>query len=413
MATTNTFDNTTPGALIDHETDALSEPQKSLPGAICWAVNGSGSPVVPTECMGQRSLQLDAAPMDKDTVLFLASSTKLVTAVAVMQCVERGLVNLDEPISNHLPEFKDYDVIDGWTEIDGGKEEPILRKAETTVTLRHLLNHTSGISASIFDPVYRKFNVWKGWPQRNPTSPETMTFPLRFDPGKKWMYGFGIDWVGILVTRLNKCTLGEYFQKNIFDPLQMKSTTFRPTRNPEIRERLASIIPRDEQGNLQPKPVEIWLKESEQVAMESGGYGLYSTASDYIRFLQTFLMGAENPLLKKETVEEMFKPQLESAQWMRENAVDPKGIAISGNIMFPDAAVNHGLGFIIKDEDSSTGCKRGAAEGGGLTNTYWWIDRSSGVAGLVFLNMLPYMDTAAVNLWIDYQTKVYKALATS
>ena len=193
-----------------------------------------------------------------------------------------------------------------------------------------------------------------------------MTHPLRFDPGTEWIYGFGIDWAGILVARLNNCTLGSYFQKNIFDPLKMISTTFRPTRNPSIQKRLASITVRSTDGTLKPEPFNIWLKDSEEVEMESGGYGLFSTAADYVRFLQTFISDSST-LLKKESVDEMFKPQLLSAKWLSDNAVDPKGIVISGNIMFPESQVNHGLGFILAGEDLPTGCGKGAAEGGGMT----------------------------------------------
>jgi CubicO group peptidase (beta-lactamase class C family) len=187
-----------------------------------------------------------------------------------------------------------------------------------------------------------------------------MTHPLRFDPRTKWIYGFGIDWAGILVARLNNCTLGSYFQKNIFDPLKMI------TRNPSIQNRLASITVRSPDGTLKPEPFNIWLKDSEEVEMESGGYGLFSTAADYVRFLQTFISDS-SPLLKKESVDEMFKPQLLSEKWLSENAVDPKGIVISGNIMFPESPVNHGLGFILAGEDLPTRCGKGAAEGGGMT----------------------------------------------
>lgn len=186
-----------------------------------------------------------------------------------------------------------------------------------------------------------------------------MTHPLRFDPGEKWIYGFGIDWVspkdhlskkrlmvvvkaGILVGRLNNCKLGEYFQKNIFDQLQMTSTTFRPTRVSKTRDRIAAITVRDNSGNLKPEPFDVWLKDSEEVEMDSGGYGLYSTAEDYIRFLQTFIYD-ESPLLKKETIDEMFKPQLPSLEWLQQNAVDTKGIVISGNIMFPQSLSTMGL----------------------------------------------------------------------
>ena len=92
---------------------------------------------------------------------------------------------------------------------------------------------------------------------------------------------------------------------------------------------------------------------------------LFSTAEDCIRFLQTFISD-KSLILKKESIDEMFKSQLPSAEWLRENAVDPKGITISGNIMFPKSPVNHGLGFILAGEDLPTGCQNGAAEGGEL-----------------------------------------------
>lgn len=405
----DTFDNTLSQDFLVQDDLAIKSTENAIPGAVCWAIDSAGAPVLPPDVLGRRSMLPDAKPMSKDTVFFLASTTKLITAVAAMQCVERGLIGLDEPVGKHLPELDNPSIIESWQQGEDGKEEPILRQAVDQVTLRQLLCHTSGVSASIFDPVYRKYNDWKGWPQRNPTSPELMAHPLRFDPGTKWIYGFGIDWAGILVGRLNNCTLGEYFQKNIFDPLHMTSTTLRPTQNPKVQDRLASITVREKSGQLKPEPFNIWLKDSEEVKMDSGGYGLFSTAEDYISFLHTFILD-ESPILSKESIDEMFKPQLPSSEWLRENAVDTKGVVISGNIMFPESPVNHGLGFILADEDLPTGCKCGAAEGGGLTNTFWWIDRTAGVAGVVFLNMLPYMDTEAVQLWIKFQTKTYNKL---
>ncbi|KUJ18834.1 beta-lactamase [Mollisia scopiformis] len=405
----DTFNDTMSQDFLVQDKLALNAAENTIPGAVCWAIDSTGNPVLPPDTLGHRSILPDAQPMSKDTVFFLASTTKLVTAVAAMQCVERGLISLDDPVGKHLPEIDNAKVIEGWRQDENGKEEPILRQATSQVTLRQLLCHTSGVSASIFDPVYRKYNDWKGWPQRNPTTPELMAHPLRFDPGTKWIYGFGIDWAGILVGRLNNCTLGEYFQTNIFDPLKLTSTTLRPTKHPKIQDRLASITVRDKLGQLQPEPFNIWLKDSEEVEMDSGGYGLFSTAEDYISFLHTFILD-DNPLLSKESMDEMFKPQLPSSEWLKANAVDSKGIVISGNIMFPESPVNHGLGFILAEEDLPTGCTAWAAEGGGLTNTFWWIDRKAGIAGVVFLNMLPYMDTEAVQLWKKFQAKTYSKL---
>ena len=247
-----------------------------------------------------------------------------------------------------------------------------------------------------------------------------MTHPLRFDPGKKWIYGFGIDWAGILITRLNNCSLGDYFQKHIFDPLNMNDTTFHPLRNPSIKERLATISIRGSDGVLQPGSIDVWLQDSEEVEMESGGYGLYCTPADYMKFLQALLPSSQeqqtnNPsILTEETLQEMFRPQLPSANWLTENAVDPRGISISGNVMFPSSPVNHGLGMIIHDTDlTETGARKGTAEGAGMTNTLWWVDRTSGVAGICFLNLLPYKDSQAVQLGKEYQAEVYRSLMSS
>lgn len=160
--------------------------------------------------------------------------------------------------------------------------------------------------------------------------------------------------------------MGEYFQKNIFDPLKITSTTLRLTRSSKIQGRLASITGRDKLGQLKPEPFNIWSKDSEEVKLDSGSYGLFSTAKDYISFLYTFI-SKESPILRKESIDEMFTPQLPSSEWLRQNAVDPRGIVISGNIMFPESLVKHGLGFVLAGEELPTGCNIGTAEGGGLT----------------------------------------------
>lgn len=90
--------------------------------------------------------------MTEETVLFLASSTKLITTVALLQCVERGQIGLDDPIAPYCIEMAEPMVIEGWKETTHWKEEPILRKAAGQITVRQLLTHTSGASAAIFDP---------------------------------------------------------------------------------------------------------------------------------------------------------------------------------------------------------------------------------------------------------------------
>jgi CubicO group peptidase (beta-lactamase class C family) len=144
-------------------------------------------------------------------------------------------------------------------------------------------------------------------------------------------------------------------------------------KDSSIKERLAGIAVREKDGSFKPDSFDLWLNDSEKIAMDSGGYGLFSTAEDYAKFLQIFVSD-EPVLLKKETIDEMFRPQLPSARWLRENALDPKLIPVSGNIMYPESPANHGLGFTLADEDLPTGCKSGSGQGGGLTK---YVPRTS------------------------------------
>lgn len=148
----DTFDNTMSQDFLVQGDLAVKSSENAIPGAICWAIDSTGASVLPPNMLGRRSILPDAHSMSKDTVFFLASTTKLVTAVAAMQCVERGLIGLDDPVGKHLPELDNANIIEGWRQDDNGKEEPILRQATSQVTLRQLLCHTSGVSAGIFDP---------------------------------------------------------------------------------------------------------------------------------------------------------------------------------------------------------------------------------------------------------------------
>lgn len=148
----DTFDNTLSQDFLVQDDLAIKSTENAIPGAVCWAIDSAGAPVLPPDVLGRRSMLPDAKPMSKDTVFFLASTTKLITAVAAMQCVERGLIGLDEPVGKHLPELDNPSIIESWQQGEDGKEEPILRQAVDQVTLRQLLCHTSGVSASIFDP---------------------------------------------------------------------------------------------------------------------------------------------------------------------------------------------------------------------------------------------------------------------
>ena len=164
-----------------------------------------------------------AAVADSKNVLFqrsaealfpIASMTKAITSASAMQLVEQGLVQLDEPVSKRLPAFSSARVLTGFR-----GSRPTYRPPARAVTLRHLLTHTSGLCYSAWHEEMAKWE--KAAEAKNAALP-----PLQFDPGSRWHYGTGVDWVGRLVEKVSGLSLEEYFQKRFFVPLGMRDTSF-------------------------------------------------------------------------------------------------------------------------------------------------------------------------------------------
>ncbi|GFF71785.1 acyltransferase LovD [Aspergillus lentulus] len=176
--------------------------KKPLPLVTLGAVNRDGS-LRYAKAFGEASVE----STDTDAVHWVASSTKLVTTVAVMQCVERGLLDLDADIANVLPEWENPRILTGFDE----GNNPIFRPATKPITLRHM--KTAG------SPNFFQFQF------------------LLFEPGERWMYSPGIDWAGKAVERVTFMKLGEYLQRYVFDIVSVKDTTFHIDQREDLRAR--------------------------------------------------------------------------------------------------------------------------------------------------------------------------------
>src|SRR5438477_237360 len=144
--------------------------------------------------------------------------TKPVTTVAALQLVEQGKLQLDEPVSKHLPELGALDVLDGF---DPSTGKPLLRPAKAPVTLKHLLTHTSGFCYDNWDGnMFRYTSLTTGQPAGGKPG------PLMFEPGTRWQYGQGVDWAGRLVEKVSGLSLEDYFQQKILGPLEMRDTSY-------------------------------------------------------------------------------------------------------------------------------------------------------------------------------------------
>jgi CubicO group peptidase (beta-lactamase class C family) len=225
-------------------------------------------------------------PMTRESMFRIASMTKAITSVAVMSLYEEGRFLLSDPISKFIPGFKDPKVIVKSSNSDAG----VLVPAKSEITIRELLNHTSGITYGdgLQAPYYKAAGMTVGLTPTPGNLKEMITklakLPLISQPGEEFHYGMSVDVLGYLVEVLSGMTLEQYFQTHIFDPLKMRDTYFSV---PESKfPRLASLY-KLSNGKLQ-KATQYFPYPQKQNYL-SGGAGLVSTAADYSRFAQMLL----------------------------------------------------------------------------------------------------------------------------
>ena len=146
----------------------------------------------------------------------IASMTKPVTSVALMQLVEQGKISLDDPASKYLPELAELKVIESFDAKTGDYK---VRPAARAPTVRNFLTHTSGLAYGFTSAIWRDFK---------PRAGETYPFggPLLFDPGERWHYSTSVDVCGKLVEVISGQKLEDYFHDHIFVPLKMNDTSY-------------------------------------------------------------------------------------------------------------------------------------------------------------------------------------------
>jgi CubicO group peptidase (beta-lactamase class C family) len=355
---------------------------REVPGVVAMAATGKG--VLYEGAFGLRALD-QSAPMTLDTVFRIASMTKAITSVAAMQLVEQGKLKLEEPVPNIDPGLGSPQVLEGFDAAGA----PKLRPAKRPITLRHLLTHTAGFSYDIWDANTGRYVKSTGMPLRATGKVASIRTPLSFDPGDKWEYGVNTDWAGRLVEVLSGQSLDAYFREKIFAPLGMKDSGF--VVSAEQRARQARVHARQADGALAPQP---W--EGAPVANPefwSGGGPLYSTSRDYLTFLQMLLNGGSwngARLLKPETVAEMGKNHTGNIPCGILKTENP---GLSNDVdFFPGAQIRWGLGYMLNPQPGPNGRSAGTVSWGGIFNTYYWLDPSKRVTGLIMTQIVPFAD---------------------
>lgn len=366
-----------------------------LAGVVAMAV--SNNEILYEGAFGQRNIGANE-PMRKDTIFALYSMTKPITSVAVMQLVEQGSVNLDEAVSTYLPEFRDFKVLEGF----GKDGEPKLRDALEEPTVRTLLSHTSGYAYSYWNEDMRRYEETVEMPAGRE---RFSALPLVFDPGSDWGYGPSADVLGILVESVSSLTLEEYFSKNIFGPLGIQDTSFQISSAEWSR--ISSSYQREPDGGLGPSTMPL-PETPPQVTFFNGGGGLFSTAPDYIRFLQVLLNRGELDsvrILQPETVDLMAQNHIGN---LEAGTMRSANLYLSSNVdFFSRSRDKFGFGFLIKARQVEGRRAAGSLSWGGLMNTYFWIDRDNNVCGVLMTQVLPFADETVLDLLHEYEEAVY------
>ncbi|WP_025099193.1 serine hydrolase domain-containing protein [Burkholderia sp. A1] len=340
-------------------------------------------------------------PIGPDTVFWMLSMTKAITATACMQLIEQGRLALDQPAAEILPQLKAPQVLEGFD----AAGQPRLRPARRAITVRHLLTHTSGYTYSIWSEALGRYEQVTGMPDIGYSLNGAFAAPLEFEPGERWQYGIGMDWVGKLVEAVTDQSLEVAFRERIFAPLGMRDTGF--LIGSAQKRRVATLHRRQADGSLTPEPFET----NQRPEFFMGGGGLFSTPRDYLAFLQMLLNGGAwrgERLLRPDTVASMFRNQIGDLQVREMKTAQP---AWSNSFdQFPGATHKWGLSFDLNSEPGPHGRGAGSGSWAGLLNTYFWIDPAKRVTGALFTQMLPFYDARVVDLYERFERGLYDGL---
>ena len=259
-----------------------------IPGAVAY-INRGGNEVY-HKAFGYRKLEGEVH-MQTEDIFRMASMTKALTAVSIMQLYERGLLFLDDRVSHYIPAFKNPQILVEIHEDSSFTAVP----SEREITIRQLLTHTSGIGYGFVDESYNslviKHNVSEGFEDDDRSSMENILrlaeLPLLFTPGEKYTYGMSYDVLGVVIEVVTGLRFDKYVKQYIIDPLEMNDSYFIVP--PEERHRLVSIYQPSEKGLIPTSYPDTAYPVLDNRRFFSGGGDLCSTAEDYGKFVQMIL----------------------------------------------------------------------------------------------------------------------------
>ena len=338
-----------------------------------------------------------------DNIIQIASMTKLVTSIAALQLVERGLLALDEPADVHIAELGDLRVLTGFDADGKGQFED----AKRAPTVRELITHTAGFVYEMWDANAQQA-VTAGLAESLLAGGNFLVNPLAFQPGTQWEYGTNTDWLGVLIEQRSGERLVDYFEKNIFDPLGMKDTYFEL---PEDKlDRSVTMMARTEDQLIVSSFGQPTAQDRHSMPFYSGGGGLYSTVEDYGHVLQMLLNSGtanDSQVLTARTVDSMFHNHIGELR-PKVLVTQVPEVSNDADLAF-GASATFGLGLLIHPEGLPSRRRANTGSWAGLFNTYYWIDRDSDLYGIFGTQILPFYDAATISTLASFEQSVYSA----
>ena len=342
--------------------------------------------------------------MRNDAIFRIASMTKAITTVGVMQLYEKGFFQLNDPISNYLPAFKNPQVL---VTVDENDAVMKTRAASREIRIIDLLTHSSGLGYPFIPSPIQKTYIANGIIDGLTDQDEHLALqmaklaelPLLFDPGSRYNYGLSTDVLGYLIEVVSGRPLNDYFLNEIFLPLEMHDTSFYLSE--DKYDRLVTLYANDggelisytndsDTDDSITDQVNTNYPISGAMTYFSGGAGLSSTASDYSHFIEMLLNNGElhgKRLLGRKSVELMRAPRMD---------------------MNGDGVVDFGLGFKVISDIGMVGelGTPGTYSWGGAFNTSFWIDPKEQILGVIMTQVRPNES----DITDRFKTLVYQAL---
>jgi CubicO group peptidase (beta-lactamase class C family) len=334
--------------------------------------------------------------MSRESIAVIFSMTKPITGTALMQQYEQGKFQLDDPLSDYLPEFGDVKVFEGMDD----EGDPILVEPKRPLTVRDITRHTSGFAndgnhlyigrlLQDAEPLNRE-NTLKEFAEKQ------ASLPLEFHPGEEWYYGPSVDVQARLVEVLSGETYQDYVRENVLDPLGMDETRYFVPE--EDRDRMTSLFQRNQEGELEQIPdIAGHSMYTQKWSLTPGGWGLTSTLDDYMTFTQMLVNeGSLNgvQILKPETVKLMATNQLS------EEVTERLWLPSKGQVGF-------GIDFAVRVAPPQSAEENMGTVGeffwDGAASTLFWVDPVNELTAVLFVQVFPFAGT----IHKDFRDAVY------